>query len=444
MVREPDHQSHGKHDRGALSGLTLRGRSFAAAGLAAGSAALLLGQRDLLRVAVLLVALPLAGVWAVNRMRYRIVTSRTVSPLRVPAGQDVAVTLDLRSLSRLPTGVVLVEDQVPPALGARPRFVVNRLSPQEPCQVHYRLRPLLRGHYPLGPLSIRLADPFGMCELNRTAVDHDVLVVAPAAVDLPTVALPGSWGGYGQSRSRAAAAAGEDDVATREYHRGDELRRVHWRATAKVGSLMVRREEQPWQARATVLLDTRTRAHRGEGAQASLEWAVAAAASIALHLFRRGFTVRLVAGQRHGAVLDRVSTGPDFVGTVLDTLAGVGPGDDHALTAAAEKVRGSSPGLVVAVLGILALPDAEELSRLLGAGTGGVGVLLDAASWSRPSPVHPVPGQLPAAPNGSGLAAAGRAGASGVLLAQHGWRVLPVVAGDDLPSLWSEVAGSAP
>src|SRR3990170_7585076 len=61
-----------------------------------------------------------------------------------------------------------------------------------------------------------------------------------------------------------------------------------------MGELMVRREEQPWQSRATLFLDNRLRAHRGQGIASSLETAVSAAASIAVHLSQRGFMVRFV------------------------------------------------------------------------------------------------------------------------------------------------------
>ena len=86
---------------------------------------------------------------------------------------------------------------------------------------------------------------------------------------------------------------GQDDAPIREYRHGDDLRRMHWRSTARVGELMVRREEQAWDPSATVMLDTRASAHAGEGMQHSLEWAISAAASIAIHFLEDGFSVEI-------------------------------------------------------------------------------------------------------------------------------------------------------
>ena len=51
----------------------------------------------------------------------------------------------------------------------------------------------------------------------------------PQVVPLPSVRLAGEYAGTGDSRARSVAVHGEDDAATREYRRGDDLRRVHWR-----------------------------------------------------------------------------------------------------------------------------------------------------------------------------------------------------------------------
>ena len=115
--------------RAPLSGLTTRGRCLLAAGTALALCAVVLGQRDLLRAAVFLVALPLAAAWLVSRTRYRLTCVRSLDPPRVEAGRSSTVRLRLDNVSRLPSGVLLMEDALPYALGGRPRFVLDRVEP---------------------------------------------------------------------------------------------------------------------------------------------------------------------------------------------------------------------------------------------------------------------------------------------------------------------------
>lgn len=80
----PDGQRGDEDDRGglrtALGGLTTRGRSFLAAGVAAAACAYVLGQADLLRVGLLLATLPLICVLVLHRTRYRVAASRRLTP----------------------------------------------------------------------------------------------------------------------------------------------------------------------------------------------------------------------------------------------------------------------------------------------------------------------------------------------------------------------------
>src|SRR5690606_38671480 len=138
----------------ALRGLTTRGRSFLAAALAAGVCALALGERDLLRVAVLLAALPLAAAIYVGQARYRLSCARSIEPARVPVGVPTRVMLRLSNLSRLPTGTLLLEDRLPYALGNRPRLVLERLTGQRVTTVAYTVRAEIRGKYEIGPLMV--------------------------------------------------------------------------------------------------------------------------------------------------------------------------------------------------------------------------------------------------------------------------------------------------
>ncbi|MFF0293619.1 DUF58 domain-containing protein [Kitasatospora sp. NPDC004615] len=411
--------------RAALSGLTTRGRSFLAAGLTAALCAYLFGQSALFQVGVLLAMLPLASALLLVRTRYRVASGRRLSPQRAAAGQEARVHLRLDNISRVPTGLLLLEDKVPYVLGPRPRFVLDRVEPRGFREVSYRVRSDLRGRYPLGPLQLRLSDPFGMCELTRAFSAADVLTVVPQVQDLPPVRLPGESAGQGESNTHTLALAGDDDVIPREYRHGDDLRRVHWKSTARYGELMVRREEQPLRARATVLLDTREIAHRGSGPASSFEWAVSCAASVTVDLVQRGYQTRLLTdtGRAHPQQGASATTAAESVGVLLDALAVVEHSDGTGLARAEEVLRLGGEGLLVAIVGDLDDEQIERLSRLRRRVGGAVALLLDTGTWAGLRHL------FPDASDEQTDSAVGR-------LRAAGWTVLPVRAGDSLPALW--------
>jgi uncharacterized protein (DUF58 family) len=421
--------------REALRGLTTRGRSFLAAGGAAAVSALVLGERDLLRVAVLLAVLPLLAAAYVGRSRYKLACTRALDPHRVPVGASARVVLRLQNMSRLPTGTMLLEDRLPYALGSRPRVVLERLGAHQASSVGYTVRADVRGRYEIGPLVVRLTDPFGLCELIRSFPSIDRLTVVPQVSPLPTVRLAGEYVGTGDSRARSVAVHGEDDAATREYRHGDDLRRVHWRSTARTGELMVRREEQPWESRATVVLDTRAHAHRGEGPTASFEWGVSAAASIAVHLRHAGYRLRLVAAGggdrtrgREEIAIDADATDTSGDGALLDHLADVRLSQRADVGRLVDLVRTRSDGgLVIAVLGTLTTAEAELLTALRGNGATCVAFLIDSSTW-----LNLPPGVREDADREHAAAA--------LALLHSGWRVVGVAHGDRLPALWPQAA----
>lgn len=420
----------GRGVRSALAGLTTRGRSFLAAGIAAAVCAYVLGQDDLLRVGLLLAVLPLMCVVVLYRTRHRVAGSRRLSPARVPAGTEARVHLRIDNVSRLPTGLLMLQDRVPYVLGPRPRFVLDRIEPSGRREVSYRVRSDLRGRYPLGPLQLRLSDPFGMCELTRGFSAYDTLTVVPRVEPLPPVRLTGEAAGYGDGRHRSLALAGEDDVIPRGYRHGDDLRRVHWRSTARYGELMVRREEQPQRAHCTVLLDTRAVAHQGSGPDSGFEWAVSGAASAAIHLLERGYAVRLLTDTGSsvpGGDAGNGFAGPslesaDTAGMLLDTLAVLGHSQNTGLAPAYDVLRGGGEGLLVAFFGELDEEQAALAARMRQRSGAAIAFVLDHAAWSRG-----VPG--PAAP---------RAEERLRMLREAGWTALLVGPGVPLAQLWRQ------
>jgi uncharacterized protein (DUF58 family) len=407
----------------ALKGLTLRGRAFLAAGVTAFVCALFLGHDELIRVAALLVVLPLVTAFFLGSSRYRLGLVRSMSPTQVSAGQPARVQLDLSNDGRTPLGTLLLEDHIPYVLGTRPRFVIDRMGPKWRRHVEYQIRSDVRGRFTVGPMRVRLSDPFGLVEMNRTFQTTSTFVVTPRVVPLPLVPLSGVWTGSGDNRPRAFASGSAEDVTVREYRRGDDLRRVHWRSSAHAGELMVRREEQPWQSRATLFVDNRVFAHRGLGAASSFEHAVSVAASIAVHLVRRGFSIRLVTanGEEHGATWHDHGNASAETGPLLESLAVLGNVDQPRLDPRWLSEGGHS-GLLFAVLGDLGDLDIPSLNRMRHHAASAMAVVLDVPAWDR----HTESASTPTAERTAWLGA-------------NGWRAVAAGPQDPLASVWREL-----
>lgn len=382
-----------------LAGMTTRGTSFLAAGVASAIAGYLLGERGLLCVGVALLSLPLLAGFTARRAQYRLSSIRMINPPRVPVGHTAIVTLRLENISRLPTGLMLAEDTVPYALGTRPRYVLDKIERNGMRELTYPLRSDLRGRFEIGPLQLRIADTFGLVELARSFSGRTRFVVTPRVVPLARTVISRSWAGEGEGRTRLSSTAGEDDVIPRSYRDGDDLRRVHWRSTARYGELMVRREEQRWRNRATILLDARSSVHMGSGAGSSFESAVSAAASVGVHVAQEGLTGQLITDS------EVVRGGPAFQDALLEALAVIRPSAHRDLSRATKELRLSGAGVIVAVTGRLSAAEAQQLAACRGEGSQAIAILLAVSTWAdhdRPRVPSPADrdGPEPAAANG--------------------------------------------
>jgi uncharacterized protein (DUF58 family) len=401
-----------------FSSLTTRGRSFLSAGVAMAVCAVIVGEDPLLRIGILLVALPLVTTLIATRTRYLLSCYREVSPARVATDAPATVKIRLENPGRVPTGLLLLEDQVPYVLGSRPRFVIDQLRPRWNRTITYQVRASVRGRYRVGPLSVRISDPFGFIELSRSFVGRSTLTVTPRVHELADARLSGDWSGSGEQRPRAFAAAGTEDVTVREYRQGDDRRRIHWPSTAKSGELMVRREEQPHHSRATILLDNRASAHRGKGPSSSFEWAVSAVASVGAHLNARGFTLRLVTAERattqaswHDRGISRV-TELEFL---LDELALI---TTTTTTDFNRSIDHTPAGLVIAVIGDA---EAADIAAINGHRIGA------ARSLAIVMGVDDMPAET------------ARLNESVDLLRTHGWMVVVARPGDRIPDVWNQL-----
>ena len=172
--------------------------------------ALFLGHDELVRVGALLVLLPLATAFFLGRSRYRLGLVRSIDPRagrRRPAGPGAA-----RPHQRRPDADRAAAARGPDPLRARHPAPV-RGRPDGPAAGSAAsatlVRSDVRGKFEVGPMKVRLTDPFGLVELDRTFQTRSSLVVTPrvvAAARRSRSPAPGPGPATtGRGRSRAAA-----------------------------------------------------------------------------------------------------------------------------------------------------------------------------------------------------------------------------------------------
>lgn len=397
---------------------TTRGRAFISAGITLMVCGYVLGFQDLSRVGVLLLGLPvLAGVLARRRPPGLVVT-RTSDPAQMSAGEATTVTTTVANGDRRSTPLMLAEEHLDHVLGERPRVMLGSLGAGDRRALTYAVRPPLRGRHRLGPLTVQLRDPFGLTQRFVEAGEATEVLVLPRVHALGGSRPPGTGVGAEGEIPFMVALHGEDDQSIREYRDGDDLRRIHWPATARTGELMVRQEDRPARRRAVVLLDPRVDAHTGVGPSSSFEWAVSAAASMVVHLSDLGYAVHLLTP-------DTVGDGPDALpiepAAALAVLAVAQPDTGLALARLTRSALGliSGGGLLVAVLAAHDESALRTLATLRRPGATALAMVLDTGSFAGKP--------------------AGHAVAAVDLLRGAGWRATTVTRGDSVAGAWDEV-----
>ncbi len=301
---------------------THQGRTVLAASLGLVVAGRMLGVSELWLVGTAGLVLTVVAVAWARSLRLGIDVVRTVHPTRIHAGASVTVEMEVTNRGRRTTPVLHLHDLAEPAVPTLP--ALPPLRPGGIVRTSYTLRCEHRGITAIGPLEIVLNDPFGLVSRTVQRTSDTDLVVWPALRTIAPPEIPCS-GVDGRHRGRQPPSfSGSDLVGLRPYRSGDDLRHVHWRASARYDDLMVRELEAPPDDPATVIVDARASTHT----RATFEQAITAATSILIAYARRDARVRLVITS-NPANVDHFDSGPGsgerFIHSLLDKLAFVEP-----------------------------------------------------------------------------------------------------------------------
>ncbi len=301
----------------------------------------------------------------------KLAVERTIEPTRVERGSPALGLLAVRNPGRRRSRPCdAVESIVPQtASGGSEQVLVDPardvivaippLRAGRSVSVPYRLPTNRRGTLRVGPLAIERRDPLGLWHSHRPVGDAVTLLVQPHVIALhprPSGRARHLDGPVSENAPRGT----QTFHSLREYTPGDDIRRIHWRSTARTGMLMVQDHVDTSEPSTVVVLDLRAGHYDGE----RFEDAVDVAASIVAASQEKGFPVRLVTtagtsltvrtGQRGRGLADYLTT--------VEAIDGSAAGD--LSRAAIEVLRGREHDAITVVTGNADAADLAATSAM--------------------------------------------------------------------------------
>ena len=295
------------------------------------------------------------GIW-VSMRDVDVVVTRSVRPSRVHVGNPCTVEVQVRNRSQRPAPVLRLRDPVTGTTGAD--LLLAPIPVRRTSKVAYRLPTIKRGLVTVGPMSVEIADPFGLATSRNRAAPAVDITVLPRIDDIAPLPRTVGPDPDGSAETGSLGRVGEDFAALRSYVVGDDLRRVHWLSSARTDDeLLVRQDDVPWQGRICVVLDLRRENHDAD----TLERAVSATASILRAHLRRGDHVRLVTSS--GLDTD-YGIGASHLDGMLEFLAVADRSNRGSLHAALDIAQRGAGGALVLVTGRPSGPDIDAVESL--------------------------------------------------------------------------------
>ena len=294
-------------------------------------------------IAILLgvVVLLLEGVrevwsrWGLNGVEYRRLFERRSTNW----GETLPLTIEIWNRKRLPLGWIRAHDKASVGVEVTERGLTHvgkgelalantwALSAFERVTRQYHVGADRRGVFELGPVELSVGDVLGQEAAVASRHTMDRFVVRPRTVPASPLERHDRWGGLG----RARFAFTEDPArfaGLRPYAPGDPVRRIHARASARLGRPLIKRFEPSRDREFLVALDIQTLpgdTWRADQDAEALEDLIVTAASVARWLATQhagiGFAAAAYSGTRSGVAYLPVSTAPSQLDRVLDLLA---------------------------------------------------------------------------------------------------------------------------
>ena len=235
--------------------------------------------------------------------------TRSVSSGRVAEGDEIDVSIEItlspKLLDSMKFASLELEDSIPEfseVTAGSNRHILSvsglekRMKDGEKAVITYSLRFAQRGVYEIGPLKIRIYDPFSTSVLSLEYTEIGTVTVMPEVEMIKSIRLDirrtRSIVGDINSRKRGI---GTEFYGIREYYPGDELKHINWKASARLlDGLLTNEYTAERSGDVTILIDARESAILGPPGKSTIDYGIRAAATISMNILNKKNRVGMI------------------------------------------------------------------------------------------------------------------------------------------------------
>lgn len=159
---------------------------------------------------------------------------------RLSNGDENKVELQVKNKMLFTVDMEII-DELPEQFQKRDWKLKHRFKSGEQKNIIYSLRPVTRGEYDFGRIIIYVRSLLGLLKRRHNINAEEIIPVYPSFLQMRKYELLSQTTiqtEYGNKRMRKIGHSMEFEQI-KEYVRGDDIRSVNWKATARKGSLMV-------------------------------------------------------------------------------------------------------------------------------------------------------------------------------------------------------------
>lgn len=163
-----------------------------------------------------------------------------LTPARFSNGDDNEVRITVRSNFRFPVSLSVI-DELPFQFQLRDHVLKTWLKPGAEHVFSFSLRPVERGAYEFGNTNALVSSPFGLARRQFVFGNEALVKTYPSFLQLRNFELLSYMNRLtelGVHKKRTVGHSMEFDHI-KEYSRGDDVRMLNWKATARRENLMV-------------------------------------------------------------------------------------------------------------------------------------------------------------------------------------------------------------